>query len=260
MERATLNHLLDCAVEIALAAGDDIRDIQLETVESKEDGSPLTRADMTSHRRIVDALREVSPAFPVVSEEGNVEQIEAAEPEIFWLVDPLDGTKEFIKGNGEYTVNIALIDRARPVLGVIHAPQLRWWCYAAKEKGCWWAEPDGKPQAVAAAPKNDMPLTAAVSRSHPSKATETFLEKKNIQRTIPRGSSLKFCAVARGEADVYPRPNPTCLWDTAAGTIIAREAGCRVTDIHGADLRHDLAAGIKHHGFLVIGPRFPVEA
>jgi 3'(2'), 5'-bisphosphate nucleotidase len=105
-----------------------------------------------------------------------------------------------------------------------------------------------------------MPLTAAVSRSHPSEATTAFLEEHNIQRRVPRGSSLKFCGVARGEADVYPRPNPTCLWDTAAGTIVAREAGCRVTDMAGADLLHDLSAGIKHNGFLVIGPRFAAQS
>lgn len=255
MEQEKLGSLLKDAIRIARAAGDDILEVCLDEVERKEDGSPLTRADMASHHRITGELARLSPSIPIVSEEGNVEEIRAAEPDVFWLVDPLDGTKEFIKGNGEYTVNIALIECGRPVLGVIHAPEQGWVCYASEGRGCSWQEEDGEPEEISAHRPENALLTAAVSRSHPSEETEVFLEEEGVEETLPRGSSLKFCAVARGEADVYPRPNPTCLWDTAAGTIIAREAGCRVTNLTGSDLRHDLASGIKHHGFIVAGPR-----
>jgi 3'(2'), 5'-bisphosphate nucleotidase len=258
MDSATLVDLLDRAVEIALAAGEDIRGTQLSEVERKKDGSPLTQADLASHRRITDELRGICPRLPIVSEEGNPEEMQAARPDVFWLIDPLDGTKEFVKGNGEYTVNIALVEGESPVLGVIHAPELRWWCYAASGQGTWWALPGEEPKAVAARPRDDMPLTAAVSRSHSSPATGEFLRRHKVERTLPLGSSLKFCAVARGQADVYPRPNPTCLWDTAAGTVIAREAGCRVTGMDGAVLQHDLRGGLKHDGFVVAGPRFPM--
>jgi 3'(2'), 5'-bisphosphate nucleotidase len=250
-----MTQILDAVLSIARAAGQEIRNIQLDDVKTKEDGSPLTRADMASHECIMEELGTVSPNIEIVSEEGDNEHIVSDPPSTFWLIDPLDGTKEFIKGNGEYTVNIALVEDARPVMGVIHAPQPGWTCWAEKEGGAWWEDPGEIPEQLSADRPGDAPLTAAVSRSHPSDKTEAYIAEHGIEEQLPRGSSLKFCAVARGEADVYPRPNPTCLWDTAAGTVIARKAGCRVTDLDGNDLLHDPSDGIKHHGFIVLGPR-----
>lgn len=250
-----MTQILDAVLSIALAAGQEIRNIQLEDVKTKEDGSPLTRADMASHECITDELGTVSPNTKIVSEEGDNERIVSDPPSTFWLIDPLDGTKEFIKGNGEYTVNIALVENARPVMGVIHAPQPGWICWAEEEGGAWWQDAGGEPGQISADGPQEAPLTAAVSRSHPSDKTEEYIATHGIEKRLPRGSSLKFCAVARGEADVYPRPNPTCLWDTAAGTIIARKAGCRVIDPDGHDLLHDPSTGIKHNGFIVLGPR-----
>ncbi|MFW5914899.1 MAG: 3'(2'),5'-bisphosphate nucleotidase CysQ family protein [Planctomycetota bacterium] len=245
---------LESVVKIARDAGQDILGVSDEDVEQKEDGTPLTRADMASHRRITEELSNLSP-HPIMSEEGHPGEFLDSPPEVYWLVDPLDGTKEFVKGNGEYTVNIALIRNFRPVLGVIHPPELGWVCQAVEGKGAWWQEGDGEPEKITADRPEGSPMVAAVSRSHPSKKTEAFLADNGIEKRLELGSSLKFCAIARGQADVYPRPNPTCLWDTGAGTIIAREAGCSVKDLSGSDLLHNPEIGIKHHGFVVRGPR-----
>jgi 3'(2'), 5'-bisphosphate nucleotidase len=181
-------------------------------------------------------------------------------PERFWLVDPLDGTKEFIEGYDEYTVNIALVDRGQPVLGVVDAPATGTTWYGGAGIGSMRRV--GQSEALGISPsKRTSPCSAVISRSHLSDATRAFLEANNITETEPRGSSVKVCAIADGSADIYPRLGPTSIWDTAAGTAVARAAGCRVIDPAGRDLDYDPANGILREGFIVFpeGMRFVTD-
>ena len=256
MDEELLRALLDRVKPVAVAAGKAILSIPpgAADVTDKADGTPLTRADLASHETILAGLRELEGAFPIVSEEGDLEGLDDASYETFWLVDPLDGTKEFVKGLGEYTVNIALIDRGRPVLGVVYVPAADELYYAASGLGAFKARGAARPARIAPSDRA-APRTAVVSRSHRSAQTEQFLKELNVTDTIERGSSLKMCAVAEGAADIYPRFGPTFLWDTAAGTAVAREAGCAVAGPDGRDLSYDLAGGIRHAGFLVCPER-----
>ena len=172
--------------------------------------------------------------------------------EVFWLIDPLDGTKEFIKGLTEYTVNVALVVAFRPVLGVVVAPALDSAWYAAEGAGAWRQVGDGPAERLACSTAGT-PVSAVVSRSHCSPETLDFLKANGIDPAagISKGSSLKLCAVADGSADVYPRLGPTNIWDTAAAAAVARIAGCRVTDLAGEDLSYDPASGTLREGFLV---------
>jgi len=251
MDKETLASLLEGAKSAALAAGKEILPISREVgdVVSKEDGSPLTRADMASHRTIEAHLSALEPKLPILSEEGDLERAGEGWP-TFWCVDPLDGTKEFVKGLGEYTVNIALVEDGAAVLGVIYVPAKDVLYYAATGQGAWKVEGEGRPAPIRAS-DCQVPRSAVVSRSHLSKETEDFLAELGITDTVSHGSSIKICAVAEGKADIYPRHGPTCLWDTAAGSAIAIEAGCRVIDLEGEPLSYNPADGLKRPGFIV---------
>ncbi|MGE0554495.1 MAG: 3'(2'),5'-bisphosphate nucleotidase CysQ [Gemmatimonadales bacterium] len=196
-------------------------------VERKADWSPVTVADRAAHELIVAALAALDPEVPIVSEEGAIPDLATrAAWTRFWLVDPLDGTKEFLNRNGEFTVNIALIERGVPVLGVIYAPALDLLYYAGRGLGSWKRERGGPPARISSRPP--LPghaLRVAESRSHPSKALEDWLATVPVAERVPAGSSLKFCWVAEGRADVYPRLGPTMEWDVAAGDCIFRNSG-----------------------------------
>lgn len=250
-----LETLLRAVLPIARAAGAQVEEVRAGAVdaERKADGSPVTRADRLAHRCIVGRLRELRPDVPVVSEEGDPEEPGPGEASgLWWLVDPLDGTKEFLKDNGEYTVNIALLRGARPVLGVVYAPALGRLYYAAEGFGCRLQEDEGKPRRLQRGGPGPA-RSAAVSRSHLDERTERWLQEHGIDRVMRLGSSLKMCAVAEGRVDVYPRLGPTWYWDTAAGAAVARQAGCRVERPEGGPLSYDPAAGLKHDGFVVWG-------
>jgi 3'(2'), 5'-bisphosphate nucleotidase len=237
---------LERLVLIAREAGAAIlRHYHPETVaEEKEDRTPITVADRAAHRIIMDALTAWDPTIPVVSEEGEIpDYAERCAWERFWLVDPLDGTKEFLKGNGEFTVNIALIALRVPVLGVVFAPEPDLMYWAGRGLGSWKRE--GRAAAtriVSEPPAPGAPLTVVESRSHPSEALETYLRTIRVGRRIQAGSSLKFCLVAEGKADLYPRLGPTMEWDVAAGDCVFRNSarsGERVSPLryNGTDLR-----------------------
>jgi 3'(2'), 5'-bisphosphate nucleotidase len=196
-------------------------------VTRKDDRTPVTAADFMSHTIIVEGLHHWDPTVPVVSEEGDVPgPEERAGWDRFWLVDPLDGTKEFIQQNGEFTVNIALIEQGEPVLGVIYAPALDLLYYAGKGLGSWKRQGSGPPERVFSRPPLPQhPLRVAESRSHPSPELEAWLGTVPVSARIAAGSSLKFCWVAEGRADVYPRFGPTMEWDVAAGDCIFRNSG-----------------------------------
>ncbi len=256
MQQRELANLMRRAGRICRAAGDAILAVPRHEADAqiKGDGSPVTRADKAADTVMERELTALTPDLPVVSEEGDLKNIAQRALDRHWLIDPLDGTKEFLKGNGEYTVNAALVEEGVPVLGVVYAPATdRLWC-AARGEGAWKSAGGGDLQPIH---PNDSPrpLVAAISRSHPSPQTDAMLKRLGVARVVKSGSSLKMCLVAEGEADVYPRLAPTHLWDTAAGAAVAREAGCRVVDADGADLLYDLRRGLIHASCVVCTER-----
>jgi len=196
-------------------------------VREKDDRSPVTLADEVAQGILVDGLRLIDPATPVVSEEAEAASYEIRrEWRRFWLVDPLDGTKEFIKRRAEFTVNVALIDQGEPVLGVVLAPALDLLYWAVKGGGAWREDKGGAPERIySSAPAPGTPLTVVESLSHPSAELEQYLQTIPVARRVKAGSSLKFCWVAEGRADVYPRLGPTMEWDVAAGDCVYRQSG-----------------------------------
>jgi 3'(2'), 5'-bisphosphate nucleotidase len=210
-------------------------------VEYKDDDSPLTAADKASHRVIVAGLQQAYPDIPVLSEEGaDIPYRERSQWRRFWLVDPLDGTKEFIKKNGEFTVNIALIENASPVLGVVYVPvrDALYWGGAEQAAMLQVGLGPARPIRVRSADLQ-AGLTVVMSRSHPSPELAAYLKDLNVAEALSVGSSLKLCAVAEGRADLYPRLGPTMEWDVAAGHAVVEAAGGRVTTLAGAPLRYN---------------------
>ncbi len=203
-------------------------------VERKDDQSPLTLADKRSHNIIVDWLRRRYPDIPVLSEEGKEVPFKIRRNwDRFWLVDPLDGTKEFVKRNGEFTVNIALVEDRTPVVGIIHIPVTGRLFMADVREGCWEITDSGHRRLKVAQVSAKEPVRVVRSRSHPTRGLHDFLSLIPSYRIINRGSALKFCAVAGGEADFYPRFGPTWEWDTAAGQAIVTAAGGIMLDLSG---------------------------
>ena len=196
-------------------------------VREKSDQSPVTLADEAAHGILVQGLRRLDPATPVVSEEGEIATFETRRGwRRFWLVDPLDGTKEFIKRRAEFTVNVALIEDGEPVFGVVLAPALDLLYWAAKGGGAWREEKGLAPQRIySTAPTPGTPLTVVESLSHPSPELEEYLKTIPVAQRVKAGSSLKFCWVAEGRADIYPRLGPTMEWDVAAGDCVYRQSG-----------------------------------
>lgn len=195
--------------------------------ELKADRTPVTAADHAAHAIIARRLAEWDASVPVISEEGEIPDAAArAHWSRFWLVDPLDGTKEFLQQNGEFTVNIALVEDGQPVLGAIHAPAMGLLYYAGRGLGSWKRIGDGPPaRLISRPPLPGRPLRVAESRSHPSADLEQFLTTIPVAERVRAGSSLKFCWVAEGKADVYPRFGSTMEWDVAAGDCIFRNSG-----------------------------------
>jgi 3'(2'), 5'-bisphosphate nucleotidase len=232
--------LLDRLLPIARAAGDAILQVYATDfqVRGKADESPVTAADERAEAVILPALAELTPEVPVVSEEavaaGRIPRV----GERFWLVDPLDGTKEFIKRNGEFTVNIGLIERGAPVLGVVLAPALDR-LYAGAAKHGAYREDAARRQRIECRVAPSAGLTVVASRSHgDTEALERFLAGRKVAAQTNAGSSLKFCLIAAGEADLYPRFGRTMEWDTAAGHAVLAAAGGRVTTLDGNELRY----------------------
>ncbi|HKT60930.1 MAG TPA: 3'(2'),5'-bisphosphate nucleotidase CysQ [Gemmatimonadales bacterium] len=196
-------------------------------VREKDDQSPVTLADEVAHRILVEGLRRIDPATPVVSEEAAAADFEARRGwRRFWLVDPLDGTKEFIKRRAEFTVNVGLIEGGEPIFGVVLAPALDLLYWAVKGGGAWREENGGAPERIySSVPEPGAPLTVVESLSHPSPELEEYLKTIPVARRVKAGSSLKFCWVAEGKADIYPRLGPTMEWDVAAGDCVYRQSG-----------------------------------
>lgn len=234
---------------IAGEAGDRILEVYRRPfeVQTKADSSPLTEADLAAHRHITARLKSLTPNVPVLSEEAaDAFPYESRRDwGRFWLVDPLDGTKEFVKRNGEFTVNIALVDGGSVVLGVVHAPVLGLTYAAAAGAGAWRSSRGGEPEAIrvrALTSTADGPMHVVASRSHAGPETQRFLDALGRDRrleVVSKGSALKICLVADGDAQLYPRLGPTMEWDTAAAQCVAEQAGGHLVDLSGAPLRYN---------------------
>jgi 3'(2'), 5'-bisphosphate nucleotidase len=196
------------------------------TIAHKEDKSPLTAADLAAHDHIVAQLEALDPTIPIISEESALPDYAVRNQwNRFWLVDPLDGTKEFLNGSDEFTVNIALIENREPILGVIYIPGKELLYYGAKGHGSWKRSGKNHPsQIYSSLPDLARGLIVVESKSHPSKELEDLLKDLPVKERINAGSSLKFCLVAEGVVDIYPRMNPTMEWDVAAGDCIYRNS------------------------------------
>ncbi len=213
-------------------------------VDYKADDSPLTQADRASHRLIVDRLRAAFPDIPVLSEESPAEEVaERRSWDRFWLVDPLDGTKEFIKKTGQFTVNIALVEGGEPVLGVVYVPAQGVTYFARRDEGAFRQDGDEEPRAIRVCDAAPERLVVVASRDHAGPEVAAILEAITASgvevASASMGSSLKFCLVAEGEADLYPRTVPTMEWDTAAAQCIVEAAGGQVTTLDGTPLRYN---------------------
>jgi 3'(2'), 5'-bisphosphate nucleotidase len=261
-----LGDLLAHIVDLAREAGRAIMAVYKQEnpeVELKCDNSPLTRADLASHDVILNGLARLTPDWPVISEESAEVPFDQRKVwRHFWMVDPLDGTKEFISRNGEFTVNIALVEGNMPILGVVYAPAIDDLYFAARGSGAFKVDREGtfRIKAVRAASAG---IRTVVSRSHRSQGEdfEGCVRDTGNREIIAMGSSLKFCLVAEGAASVYPRMGPTMEWDTAAAHCILVEAGGQVTDLHGNPMLYNKPSFLNP-GFLASGivEKFPLQA
>lgn len=237
--------------KLAREAGKKILEIynsQID-VEYKDDKSPLTKADKEANTIIVTALSQQFPQYALLSEESKDDK--SRRDNLWcWIVDPLDGTKEFIKKNGEFTVNIALTYQGRPVLGVIYAPVLDQLFFAIKDKGAF-KETGGILQKIEVS-DNTSDITLVASRSHMSDKLKMLVEKYNIKKTLSVGSSLKGCLVAEGKADIYYRFGLTCEWDTAAMQCIAEEAGAVFKQMDNTEMVYNRENTLNEKGFYIL--------
>ncbi|QOW19115.1 3'(2'),5'-bisphosphate nucleotidase CysQ [Lysobacter ciconiae] len=228
-------------------------------VDHKDDRSPVTAADLAAHRSIAAGLASLTPAIPLLSEESSSHDIaERRRWSRLWLVDPLDGTREFIKRNGEFTVNIALIESGVATWGVIQAPATGVVWHGGAGLGAFRRETEGSDRAVQARAPATPPLRVAASRSHRDQRSIDFIARMGDTQPLGMGSSLKFCLLAEGELDVYPRFGPTSEWDTAAGQAILEGAGGELFDPLGRPFRYNQRASLLNGGFVALGdPALP---
>jgi len=250
------SRLLADVVALARRAGEAILGVygQQFEVTSKADQSPLTLADTKSHDIIVQGLRALTPDLPVLSEEASdIPYSERRQWRRYWLVDPLDGTKEFVSRNGEFTVNIALIDAHDPVLGVVHVPVRDTTYTGVRGAGATRQIAREAPSSIRTTVPAPVPLRIVGSRSHRDAVLDRYLPRLEPYQLVAVGSSIKFCLVAEGSADFYPRFGPTSEWDTAAAQAVVEAAGGRVLQTDGQPLRYNAKAEILNPHFLVSG-------
>jgi len=260
MNDAARNELASRFGDIASEAGKVIMAIYSPTlnVAAKADGSPVSEADAAAERVILDRLKKVIPGVPIVAEESFDAKINGSAPARFVLVDPLDGTREFITGSHEFTVNIALVENGKPVVGCVYAPALNQMYLAGA--GAWRAEVrpgEAVPKLDAMQKLTTEPypadgLRAMASRSHLDPETEALLKRLQVGSWKSAGSSLKFCMIAQGDGDIYPRLAPTMEWDTAAGHAVLTAAGGCVNGRDGSPFHYG-KAGYRNDGFVAWG-------
>ncbi len=247
---------LSALVAIARRAGEAIMEVYgtAFAVEHKADSSPLTQADRRAHDIIVAGLKQLDPDTAILSEESAQEDVAGrSDWQRYYLVDPLDGTKEFIKRNGEFTVNIALVEGHRAVAGTVHAPALGVTYWGALGAGAQRTAADQDPHTIRVTAPCQDPVRVVGSRSHRGASLERFLAGLPRHAMVPMGSSLKICLVAAGDADVYPRLGPTSEWDTAAAQAILESAGGYMIDLEGQPLRYNTKKDLLNPYFLAFG-------
>ncbi len=247
---------LDDLLQLARDAGDAILEIYNTDfdVERKEDNSPLTAADLAAHKEIVARLEKLTPEIPLLSEESAKIPFDTrSQWSRYWLIDPLDGTREFVKRNGEFTVNIALIENHQPTLGVVYAPVLDSLYYGVSGSGAWKQEKGEEPKPIRVVSQKREPVMVAGSRSHAGDSLIKFLDNLGEHDLVSMGSSLKLCLVAEGKADLYPRLGPTSEWDTAAAQAVVEAAGGQVTTLDMQPLRYNTKDSLLNPHFFVFG-------
>ncbi len=256
-----MEKLLQDIVALAKTAGEAILEVYSGAdfgTTYKDEGSPLTLADKAANDIIVAALKTLTPDVPVLSEESKAEPFDVRKSwDRLWIVDPLDGTKEFIKRNGEFTVNIALVEGGVPVLGVVYAPALKVTYYGARGSGAFRFKDGILNRILVSNFSTGGPLKVVASRSHRGDELERFLDQLGLVEVLSMGSSLKFCLVAEGAAHIYPRLGPTMEWDTAAAQCVVEAAGGQVVSLDGRPLRYNREE-LLNPSFIVTGdPPFP---
>jgi len=245
--------LLGPLLKIAAQASERILKIYATDfqVDIKDDRSPVTAADLAAHEAILQGLQRLTPDLPVLSEESS--QIAFSERQrwdSYWLVDPLDGTKEFIGRNGDFTINIALIQKHAPVVGLVHIPVENLSYYGVVGAGAYRRDTGNASQAIHVQPRVGKAVRVVASRSHRGPLLDGYLAKLGPHETLSRGSALKFCLVAEGAADVYPRLGPTSEWDTAAGHAVLLAAGGHVMAVDGTPLSYNRKESLLNPQFL----------
>ncbi len=251
--------LRDCE-SIAIEAGDAIMQIYDTDfdVYNKDDKSPLTEADLAADKVINKKLKELTPDIPVLSEESVKIPFSTRQTwETYWLIDPLDGTREFVKRNGEFTVNIALIHKEESHLGVVYAPVTQKTWSAARGLGAFSFTGGNTPAPIKAKNYDTDNLVAAVSRSHGSDRQQAFIKAINPKETITSGSSIKMCLVAEGVVDLYARLGPTSEWDTGAAQCVVEEAGGQLTTLDMQQLRYNTKESLLNPEFFAFGRNGP---
>ena len=242
------------ATTIAIEAGRAILEVYGQDFEviAKEDQTPLTQADLASHRIICDALGRLTPDIPLLSEESaEIDFATRSAWQRYWLIDPLDGTREFVSRNGEFTVNIALIDDHEPVLGIVHVPVTGVTYSGVRGVGATRSSPAEDIRSIHVRQPCGDPVVIVGSRSHANPELEKYLRPLRHE-LVSMGSSLKFCLLAEGKADFYPRLGPTSEWDTAAAHAVVSAAGGRIVKLDGSPLRYNTKESLLNPEFLVI--------
>jgi 3'(2'), 5'-bisphosphate nucleotidase len=232
--------ILPEVLKIADAASEKVMSIYMTDfkVDYKADESPITAADIASHNAIVEGLSNLSQDIPILSEEGaEIPWSERKHWQRFWLIDPIDGTKDFTQRTGEFTVNIALIENGEPILGVVTAPALKEAYWGLRGEGAYKRDNTGHVQRISVAPPGEAKRVVA-SKNHLNEDTKAFIDKLGAHELVQAGSSLKFCKIAEGHADIYPRLAPTCEWDTGAAHAVLLAAGGKVETLEGKPLQY----------------------
>lgn len=256
MAEHDLKELLDPVIQIAYQAGKVIMGVYDAgfSVEKKSDHTPVTEADIAANKAIVSSLKELTPHLPILTEEEKPTPYSQRKKwPRYWLIDPLDGTREFIKRNGEFTVNIALIDGDESVMGVVYAPVIGVLYYAAKGQGAFKQASTNEPKAIHVREKCSGKTIVACGRSHPTEEMESFIKNLGKHEIIRVGSALKSCLVAEGKADLYARLGPTSEWDTAAAQCVVEEAGGAITNTEMQRLRYNTKDDLLNPHFFVAG-------
>jgi len=247
--------LLEPVIDLSKEAADKILEIYNSgfDINRKDDSTPVTTADLAAHMCIVEGLKKLTPALPILSEEStNIPFSERKTWETYWLVDPLDGTREFIKRNGEFTVNIALIHNHEVILGVVYIPISGVCYFASKNSGAFKIEGDKREQ-IHVTKNATNKIRVASSRSHAKNSLDHFLQEIGDHELVFMGSSIKSCLVAEGTVDVYPRLGPTSEWDTAAAQCVVEEAGGYLTDTQLNKLCYNTKESLLNPEFFVFG-------